>query len=407
MSQQSPAPLSHAAEVRASISIYAAGSSYQGTQGMVSILVPLYALHLGFAIDELGIIIASQAVFGLSLRVFGGAICDQFGERWVLWFSFSTLIIGAAVFGLSDDFWGLILAQTFIGFSRANYWTSSHSYASRISAERASSLLGRLNASGYAGTMTGTFLGGVLAGTLGYGAAWSAVVAIGLMAFLGSLALPELPRKQGRRGFGQAVASVPTMARSKGMGMGGYAAFVASMSVSLGVILIVPYLKEIGYEETLVGTARTITGLGSFSLGLVFGRIVSRLGTQNLYVAGFGLQGLFMLTLPQVGDSPAIIFVLMFAYGVFHGIMGILYTVTASVHSVPELRGMAMAYVGLYWGVGQLVVPAAFGVIAAAIGISSSFWIAGGILITAAISIPFVFPYLTRVRESTMTEAVV
>jgi MFS family permease len=388
--------LGHQAERRAATLIYTASFSYMITLGMVQILVPLYALHLGYDLAELGIIVASQAIFGLMLRLFAGAIADQFGERWVLSFSFGAMVAGAAVFSMTGAFWGLILAQTFVGFSRATYWTAVQSYASRINPERAGALLGKMSSSGNVGQLIGTFAVGLLAGGVGYSFSWWTVVVLGALGLAGSLGLPVLPRKQARRGFIQALAPIPGLARSKGMGMGGMAAFGASMSVAIPAILVIPYLREIDYSETLVGSARTATAVAAVIVGVSFGRFIDRFGAKNLFVAAYSIQGLTLFAIPLVGDPLWAMAPIMFAYGVWQGTMGILYPMTAAAHSSPEQRGMAMGYVGLYWGVAQLVVPGAFGFIAAAVGLSASFWIAGAIFLAAGLALPVVYPYLTK-----------
>ena len=79
-----PQGLSPQNELRATFLIYLAGFTYHIGLGAPLILVPLYALHLGFDLDELGMIVASQAVLGLFLRLIAGALSDRFGERWVI-----------------------------------------------------------------------------------------------------------------------------------------------------------------------------------------------------------------------------------------------------------------------------------------------------------------------------------
>ncbi|MCY4581741.1 MAG: MFS transporter, partial [Chloroflexi bacterium] len=123
MSAQPQAQPDQRTQARAAVLSYGASFSYQITLGLIQVLVPLYALHLGYDLTLLGVIVASQAVFGLGLRLFAGAIADQFGERWVLWASFVTMIVGMVFFVGSGFFWMLILGQSFVGYSRATYWT--------------------------------------------------------------------------------------------------------------------------------------------------------------------------------------------------------------------------------------------------------------------------------------------
>jgi MFS family permease len=390
--------LSPSAEFRATALIYLAGFTYHLGLGATLILVPLYALHLGFDLAELGAIIASHAVFGLFLRLFAGAISDRFGERWVLLSSFGTMVAGAAIIGVSDTFWALILGQTFLGISRATYWTATQSYCSRINPAKAGTLLGRMSSSRTSGDMVGAFSAGLIAETMGYGSAWAILAGLGGVGLVGSSVLPILPRTAQFRGFKQALTSIPTMARSPSMAMAGFTAFVASAGLTMAVILLVPYLRELGNGETTVGLARTVGLVGSVATGVIFGKIVARTGQQNLYALVLSGMGVTMLAVPIMGTSLTPMIVLMFFYGTFFGILAPLYPLTASTYSSQEQRGVAMAYVGLYWGAAQIVVPASFGVIAANLGLENSFWLAGLMFICFAAAVPILFRFLTKGR---------
>ena len=403
-SSQNPT-LSPRAELRATALIYLAGFTYHIGLGATLILVPLYALHLGFDLAELGVIIASQAVFGLLLRLFAGAISDRFGERWVLLFSFGATVAGAAIIGVSDTFWTLILGQTFLGISRATYWTATQSYCSRINPAKAGTLLGRMSSARTSGDMVGAASAGLIAETMGYGSAWAVIVGLGAVGLVGSLVLPILPRKDALRGFKQALAPIPSMARTPSMAMAGITSFVASTAMTIAVILLVPYLRELGNGETTVGLVRTAGLVGSVGIGVVFGKIVSRTGQQNLYTLSLGAMGVIMLAVPLVGSTLAPMGALLFLYGTFYGLLGPLYPLTAATYSSQEQRGVAMAYVGLYWGAAQVVVPASFGVLAASYGLEDSFWFAGVMFIVFAAAMPILFPYLTKSHKAAQSRA--
>lgn len=376
--------------------LYTAGFSYMIALGLVQVLVPLYALHLGFDLAELGVIVASQAVFGLMLRLIAGAIADQFGERRVLWFSFGTMVVGSLVFAVSGDFWVLITAQTFMGFSRATYWTVTQSYASRINRDRTPEIMGRINSSGNMGSVIGTLISGFMAVAIGYENTFLFLAALGLVGLLGSLALPELPRKASRHGFKQSLGPIPELARTRGMYMAGIAAWFASSSVVFTAILFIPYFETIGYSEGVTSTARTVVVVGSVATGLVFGQIMARFGSTAIYAFCFTMQGLLILAIPQVGDALWVMGSLMFAYGVIHGTLGISYPVTAAAESKEEQRGMAMAYTGLYWGIAQLAVPVIFGFVAVATSLGTTFWLGGLMFVFGGLLMPVVHPSLTK-----------
>ncbi len=140
---------------------------------------------------------------------------------------------------------------------------------------------------------------------------------------------------------------------------------------------------------------RSVGSGGSVAVGLVFGRIVARMGQKNLYLVALSVMGILMFAIPLVGTSLAPVAVVMFSFGTVYGLLGPLYPLTTATYSSQEQRGVAMAYVGLYWGVAQIAVPASFGFIAANIGLKDSFWLAGVMFITFAIAMVILFPLLT------------
>ena len=62
-----------------------------------------------------------------------------------------------------------------------------------------------------------------------------------------------------------------------------------------------------------------------------------------------------------------------------------------AAHSKPEERGVASAIVGPYGGASQLVVPAAYGLIASATGLQMTFVVAGALPLLFAAAIPVLF----------------
>ena len=140
----SRAPLTQAGERRAVASIYFAAFVFVTMIGAMQVLVPLYGLHLGYDIKALGFILSAQAVLPILTRFFAGAIADTFGDRWILWFSFTSMVACALLFASSGVILALIAAQTLQGLSRSTYWVVTQSYVSRINPNRVATRLGRL-----------------------------------------------------------------------------------------------------------------------------------------------------------------------------------------------------------------------------------------------------------------------
>jgi predicted MFS family arabinose efflux permease len=392
----SQATLTPTAEKRAATLIYFAAFSFVIMIGSMQVLVPLYGLHLGYDIKALGFIISAQAVLPIFSRLFAGAIADMFGDRWVLAASFAAMATAALVFASSGAFWALIVAQALQGVGRSAYHVVAQSYATRINPDMVATRLGRLSSSGNAGTILSTALAGFLAAGPGYAVAFSTFAAIGVAGVLVAIALPFLPSPLNKRGFRTALAPIPHVAKTRAMGMAAVSAFFGSSTMMLGIVMIIPFMEGTGFSESEVGLSRTVTGVGSLTVGLFFGRIVNRFGLMRLHVVAFSIQGIVLLFFPVLVTEFWTSLPVMFIFGLLFGIIGSLYPTISARFSLPEHRGTAMAYSGQFWGLGQIAVPTGFGFIAAAVGIADAIRIGGITLIVLSVAIIGLYPWLTK-----------
>ena len=63
-----------------------------------------------------------------------------------------------------------------------------------------------------------------------------------------------------------------------------------------------------------------------------------------------------------------------------------------------------MGYAGQFWGLAQLVVPAGFGFIAAAVGIAGAIRVGGVAMVVLAVAVIPVYPWLTKHGAPTRSE---
>lgn len=180
------------------------------------------------------------------------------------------------------------------------------------------------------------------------------------------------------------------------MGMAALSAFAGSSAVMLGIIMIIPFLKEEGFGESEIGLARTFTSVGSLTVGLLFGMLVARFGLLRMHVLGFASQGLVLLLIPLALTELWSVMPAMFVFGLFSSVMGSLYPTVVTRFSLPEHRGTAMGYAGQFWGLAQLVVPTGFGFIAAAVGIADAIRVGGMAMIVLSVAIIAIYPWLTK-----------
>ena len=177
------------------------GGMYGLSLNGLMLLIPLYSIHLGFRLSDQGIIIAAPAAFMVLARLPGGAISDRFGERVVIWFSFTTLIIAAIIAALSSTIWPLILSQLFSGASRSVYWSAAQSYVSRSAEGRHGTMMGRQLAFESGAGILGAIGFGFLAQIIGFTWAFGLGACTAMLGILVTTSLPSIPKKDQARSF--------------------------------------------------------------------------------------------------------------------------------------------------------------------------------------------------------------
>ena len=369
-------------------------SALYGVQlGMLLPLVPLYVLSLEYNYAWLGAVIAAQGAFQLLLRFFGGALSDRFGERIVLRVGLVALLVSALVFVQAESVWALIGAQLFIGAARAVYNPAAQSYATRISETDQARVIGRYRAAEAIGQGAGPLLGGVLAAVAGFPVAFMVVAAGSVAALAASLMLPELPRRRATTML-EVARAIPGVVRSKPLLLAGICAFGLSASVAVFFSVGIAFFRVTGIEAAVIGLAVTVFTAASAIASFGFARILGVLGQRLTFAVGVGGVGAMWLFIAVAGGSLVVLLPAMVLGGVAAALANNLRTLLSAEHSAPEQRGLAVALVGSYWALAQLVGPAVLGVVAALAGLPTALVVGGGFALAVGVAAPLLFRLL-------------
>src|SRR3970040_233277 len=85
---------------------------WNNCMGMLQVLMPLYALSLGFSLLKISSLIALPALAEVAVRFLGSALSDRFGERRILQACYFLMASCAAVLLAADNFFLLFLGPT-------------------------------------------------------------------------------------------------------------------------------------------------------------------------------------------------------------------------------------------------------------------------------------------------------
>lgn len=369
--------------------VYVAGVFYGLALSMGTTLVPLYLIDLKYGAAQVGIVVSAQGLLQVLLQFAGGVFSDRFGERVVLGFSFAAYAIGVVAMILSPAYAVIIFGQLLIGASRSVYWVAGQSYASRSFPARTGTVLGRLLAFESGGIAVGGVIAGVQAAWMGFTAAFATCALICVLGLVIVLVLPELPRHTSVRTLRASLAPVPGMLRSRPILFAGVMAIAASLSAALLSSLYSVYYAEVGFGEAFTGSLRSLNAVGTVVVAFSFGTIIAAVGTRTLAMAGLVVTGLLTIgTAVAAGAAiPAALVVL--GVGGSFGILRAFYPAIAARHSPPEQRGVALSVAAFYWGIGQLVVPVAFGFLAEWTSSGQALWVAGVMLMLLGACVPW------------------
>ena len=155
---------------------------------MGGVLVPLYALHLGMSGVAIGSLVALPVILQVLFNLLGGAYSDRLGAKNIMVGSSLVLMLGNAVYSISDGFTGLIVAQCLFVLARATFWPAAYALGSHLPGERNRNL-GRLNSVTNGGQICGTAAAGMLIGLFGFQICFLISVGTLLIAFLTGMAL--------------------------------------------------------------------------------------------------------------------------------------------------------------------------------------------------------------------------
>ena len=369
-------------------------SALYGVQlGMLLPLVPLYVLSLGYNFAWLGAVIAAQGAFQFLLRFFGGAMSDRFGERVVLRAGLVAVLIAAFLFVTSESVWALIGAQLFIGVARAVYNPAAQSYATRIDETDRARIIGRYRAAEAIGQGAGPLIGGVLIAVVGFEAGFVAVAVGTAAALVASLLLPELPRRMAATLL-EVARAIPGIVRSKPLLLAGICAFGLSVSVAVLISVGVAFFRDTGIDAVVIGLAASVFTLAAAIGSYGFGRIMTVLGQRLVFALGVGGVGVMWIGIAGAGGSLVVLLPAMLLGGVAASLGNNLRTLLSAEHSAPEQRGLAVALVGSYWALAQLVTPAVLGLVAALAGLSTALVAGGGFALAVGLFAPLLFRLL-------------
>jgi len=350
--------------------------------GIMHIVVPLFALSLGYSILEISSIVAVPVLATLVVRFVGGALSDRFGERGVLQGCYTMQTIASLMLIGATSFAALIAVLVVANISRSTFWIPAQSMASQLSGSNVGRNLGRLSAANYAGTLLGQALGGVTVAYFDYRPTFVLLSVLGLVCVLLSLALPPSEAKPKGRTIWQITRGVGRFLRYPQTWLIISGSSAAALPQALCASIYPLYLSYLHYGEGWIGVAVALRTVGPIAIGLLLAGMITPAKQQLIYAIG-----MLVLAAGLIGSGVLehyfLLSLCVVVLGVGGGIMDLLYQVQASALSHAGDRSMAMASTGMGWNLSPFFMPLIIGWVAESWSFESAFLVAGSFMLLA------------------------
>lgn len=347
-------------------------------------MVAYRALELGAGPAELGLIASSHVALSIVGAMLVGRSVDRLGARYFLVLGGVLIALAATGASWAPTLLILVVAQAVLGLGQtAALVAAQGSVANQTSHDRGDADFGSYAFATSVGHLIGPAVSGFIAGATSAGSASgpAEMPVFVISAGLGLLLIPiamrarvgPLPVERGEesaappRSSLRAVLGRPQMMR----------AMTASMGVVLSLNLLMIYLPALGevhgLSVELVGVLLATRAAGSMVSRLFVGRLVRVIGRTRALTGSMVLAAVMLALLPLVGTA-GVLLPLMFLLGIGLGLGGPMTMAWVAGGAAPTERATALGIRLTGNRVGQLVLPAALGLVAGAAGLHVMFW---------------------------------
>lgn len=360
---------------------------------MSYLLVPLYALDLGYSGLQIGSLIGLPILFQVACNLVSGVLVDRMGAKNITLIASLGTAVAAAVYALSGSFIGLLAGQLLFIVSRAAFWPANWALASQLPGEGGRNM-GRLNTYTNLGQIAGIASSGVFVHQLGYREGFWAMGVVSLVSLVIALCIRyKRPAQPATRT--SAVGTYRMLASIRTMYLGILCSFISCIPFTMSSSFYPVLLVEQGFDSDAAGWLLSLRAVGAIFSAMLLARRVKSATSREVPIA-CGLAIVASLGVIPLTANPWVIGFLMVSIGLASGVLTIYFQMLVSNSSPPELRGSAMSYGGLGWQVCNFFVPPLMGALRDGFGMQQAFFAIAGVMLAATLFIIPVHAWVFR-----------
>ena len=354
--------------------------------GIVIPILPGYAVRFGAHGFEFGALLGVYSLMQFFAAAVLGRLSDRVGRRPVL---LTTMVLntgGYLLFAFAGSYWALFASRVIGGFAGGNISAAQAYIADSTSAADRSRAMGLLGAAFGLGFVIGPAIGGGAWQYLGSAAPGLVAAGLSLLNFASAWAiLPESlhpDHRTERRGLGfEAIARGLADRRLRPL-MLVWGIFPFAFA---GYTAALPYhaAAELGWRQSDLALFFVVFGItAALTQGLVFGRLVPRIGERWLVILGTAGVAVAIGAVP-FAHSSLVLYAATVALALCQGAVSPAASGLVSVYASPNEQGSTLGAAQALGALGRTLGPEAIGGAYDAAGARAAFLAAAGVMALA------------------------
>lgn len=353
--------------------------------GVISPVLPLYAVKLGASGTLLGLIFSAFSISRMGCTLFSGSLADRVNRKVLMIFGLSVYTVSSLAYLFVDSAWHMVAIRFFNGMGSAFVVPVAMSIGSDVAEPgEEGHFFGSLQMALFAGIGAGPLVSGLLTDWMGVQAPFLVMTAMTLIALMGIvLWLPPSFASGIQSESSEGEGSAYRFLLSDGILLRVYAFQFATALGRGAMLMFVPLLAtDMGLSFMEIGAVLSAVSISTALCQKTSGDMADRYPKNRLVLIGGAVSAITMFILPSLGTFP-----LLFAGGVAFGLgsgMG-----SPSAASIASIRGKGFGSgrtMGLYniaFGLGMIAGPLVAGYLRDLNVISSPFVPIGAVVLCA------------------------
>lgn len=362
-------------------SVYVPGFLMSVCQGIVVLIIPLYALDLGANAAITALVFSLRGLGNMTADIPAGWATGKFGDKVVMVCSIGLMVVSALVASQATQTWQLAVAAFSFGAAVASWLLARLAYVSQaVPAHQRGKAISTMAGMQRVGNFIGPATAGVIAQFYGFEVVFYGVAAIAVVGLLIVITAVDTNNKSEANAHSGLLRMLPgILAQHKHVFVtAGFAIWCLTLIRATRSLMLPVWGNAIGLDTATIGFVVSLSAGVDMLMFPIAGVVMDNYGRRPAAMMCTGLLSLGLLGIPFSYDFITMTAAAMVA-GVGNGLGSGINMTMGSDFAPENQRGEFLGVWRLLSDTGSLLGPMAVGATATALTLSGAFYLAAAV----------------------------